>query len=237
MKTITMKFSKSWPAAAAMLVLAGTAQASLIGRDITGNAVAGGSASSVFLYDTVLNVTWLRDANANPYGLLSWIEADNWARGLNVGGFTNWRLPTMIASPNATYAYGGTDYGYNVRTTSGATVYSEMASLFYDTLGNKAWKDTSGNTQFGYGLANKGDFKNLQSADYWSDLESPQEPRAAYIFNTGFGNQYDKYKASGSYAMAVRPGDVAASVPEPQTLALVLLALGATGVARRRRTR
>jgi hypothetical protein len=37
------------------------------------------------------------------------------------------------------------------------------------------------------------------------------------------------------YAVAVRLGDVAAPVPEPQTLALVLLALGATVVARRRR--
>ena len=149
----------------------------------------------------------------------------------------------LPSAPRTTFAYGGTENGYNVRTTSGDTVYSEMASLYYDTLGNKAWRNTSGNTQYGYGLANKGDFQNLQSADYWSDLESPQEPRAAWIFNTGFGNQYDKYKASGSYAMAVRPGDVAASVPvnvaasvpEPQTLALVLLALGATGVARRRR--
>ena len=40
-----------------------------------------------------------------------------------------------------------------------------------------------------------------------------------------------------SYAVAVRPGDVAAAVPEPQTLALALLALGATVVARRRRSR
>ncbi len=232
-----MKRLKTWAAVAAMLALAGTAQASLVGRDITGNAVASGSASAVFLYDTVLNVTWLRDANANAYGLLSWIEANTWASGLNVGGYTGWRLPTMIASPNATFAYGGTENGYNVRTTSGDTVYSEMASLYYDTLGNKAWKNTSGNIQIGYGLANKGDFKNLLSADYWSDLESPQESRAAYIFNTGFGNQYDKYKRDASYAMAVRPGDVAAAVPEPQTLALALLALGTMGVARRRRPR
>jgi hypothetical protein len=33
----------------------------------------------------------------------------------------------------------------------------------------------------------------------------------------------------------VRPGDVAADVPEPQTLALTLLALGAAVVTRRRR--
>ena len=42
-------------------------------------------------------------------------------------------------------------------------------------------------------------------------------------------------KNSALYAAAVRPGDMAASVPKPQTLALTLLALGATVVARRRR--
>jgi hypothetical protein len=35
----------------------------------------------------------------------------------------------------------------------------------------------------------------------------------------------------------VPPGDVAPSLPEPQTLALTLLALGATVVAGRRRLR
>jgi len=40
-----------------------------------------------------------------------------------------------------------------------------------------------------------------------------------------------------SYALAVRPGDVAATVPEPQTLALALMALGAAMVGRSKRQR
>ena len=39
------------------LLFVGTAQASLVGRDINGNPVAGSDASAVFLYDDVLNVT------------------------------------------------------------------------------------------------------------------------------------------------------------------------------------
>lgn len=38
-------------------------------------------------------------------------------------------------------------------------------------------------------------------------------------------------------ALAVRPGDVAATVPEPQTYGLVLMALSALLLARRRRPR
>jgi len=51
------------------------------------------------------------------------------------------------------------------------------------------------------------------------------------------GNQNDDFGRVASYAGAVRPGDVAAAVPEPQTLALVMLALGATMVFRKGRQR
>jgi hypothetical protein len=55
-------------------------------------------------------------------------------------------------------------------------------------------------------------------------------------FRPGNGLQLVGLQPSALYAVAVRPGDVTASVPEPQTLALVLLALGATVAARRRRS-
>ena len=58
-----------------------SANAALVGRDINRNAVAGNDASSVFLYDDVLKVTWLRNANAN--GLMNWAQADTWAKNLN----------------------------------------------------------------------------------------------------------------------------------------------------------
>ncbi|MBS94193.1 MAG: hypothetical protein CL799_07105 [Chromatiales bacterium] len=68
-------------------------------------------------------------------------------------------------------AFEGTDCGYNVDTSTG-----EMASLFYDTLGNIAFYDTSGNgPQAGWGLANSGPFTNIQTiTTYWySTEESP----------------------------------------------------------------
>ena len=77
-------------------------------------------------------------------------------------------------------------------------------------------------------------FTNVQSGSYWSGTEITGGNRA-FLFRPANGSQNVAFQGSRFFAVAVRPGDVAASVPEPQTLALALLALGATVVARRRR--
>ena len=85
------------------------------------------------------------------------------------------------------------------------------------------------------GLQSK--FTGVQSGDYWSGTVYAPDPNGAWFFRTSVGGTDPDATSSALYAVAVRPGDVTASVPEPQTLALVLLALGATVVARRRRSR
>jgi hypothetical protein len=262
-----------------MALGAGGAQASLVGRDINGNAVAGNAASSVFLYDTVLNITWLRNANAGAGsiyddlgsfggvengtttdGRMTWTNAVAWANSLNgtaaVGGTTGWRLPTMIDSPDITYSTaGGTDAGYNVRTKNGIatqyqqgqTVYSEMAHLWYSTLGNKTYCPPgntycsgAGTPQPGWGLTNTDDFQNLQANGYWSGLEYWPNTSSAWLFLTDDGYQTSHSKTTNSwYALAVRPGDVPvpAAVPIPATVWLMLSGIGALGAAARRKAK
>jgi hypothetical protein len=230
-------------AALGLVCAVGGANAALVGRDIDGNAVAGNAASSVFLYDTVLNITWLRNANAN--GAMNWDQANTWASGLNSsatgGGFAGWRLPTMMA----TGLPGGdqTDNAWNVPTKSGnktqyepgQTVYSEMASLYYDTLGNKAYYDASGAFQADHGIRNKGDFLNLGSTYYWFGLELAGNTNYAWYFGTFDGRQnYNGKSADYHYAMAVRDGDVLAT-PIPAAAWLMLSGIGALGAAARRR--
>jgi len=84
-------------------------------------------------------------------------------------------------------------------------------------------------------IANLTLFTNVQSDFYWSGTEYAPNPGVAWFFNSNGGSQSRVDKSFALYDVAVRPGDVAASVPEPQTLALVLLALGETVVVRRRR--
>lgn len=79
-------------------------------------------------------------------------------------------------------------------------------------------------------------FRDVQSGNYWSDTEQvPAISGLAWYFHTPNNQTNLASKGEELYAVAVRSGDVTVTVREPQTLVLVLLALGATTVARRRR--
>ena len=203
--------------AAALSVATLSAQAGLVARP-------GG-----MVYDTVQNITWLQNWNTN--GLMDWTTANNWANNLVYGGFDDWRLPTTNTTVSSNCSAnsnpgGGFPPAYSGYNCTG----SEMGHMFYNEFGATAGQSILA----GSNAANLALFTNVQSGTYWSGTEYAPNPDNAWNFNTDNGNQNNDDKNNALYAVAVRPGDVAASVPEPQTLALVLLALGATVVARRR---
>lgn len=213
----------------------GTWQTTLQARDLNNDGVTDA------FYDTELNVTWLRNADGN--GRMTWDAAKTWASNLVVGGYSGWRLPTIVDSgaPGCVEfnAAGGTDCGYNVQTKSGAIVYSELAHLYYTTLGNKAYcasgSVTCNSAQPGWGLTNTSNFQNLQSNYYWSGTEYAPNIYSAWYFNTTEGFQDGYAKGYAFYAVAVRPGDVTAAIPEPETYALMLVGLATMLVVQRRR--
>jgi len=167
----------------------GTSQASLFDR---GNGL---------IYDNVLNVTWLQDANyahtsgyagADSTGAMDWATAKTWAANLNYNGLTGWRLasnsPINGSSFNYAFAHdGSTDDGYNITSPS-----SELAYMYYVNLGLKGYFDTAGNAQsnwgiFGNGIIgdmnssrsgqnNVGLVHNLQNSVYWSGSEYKYAP-------------------------------------------------------------
>ncbi len=76
---------------------------------------------------------------------------------------------------------GGTSCGYN--PLSDKDNGSEMAHLFFQSLGNKSYYVPGTTTvQAGWGLSNTGHFKNLQSFDYWSGTEYAPNSLSAWAF-------------------------------------------------------
>ncbi len=156
------------------------------------------------IYDTDLNLTWLKDAGMG--GVKTWSDAVNWADNLVYAGFSDWRLPTT--DPDC-------GVGYNCTG-------SEMGHLHYTELGNPA----------AGGLIYTSPFSNLQPFGYWSGTEDASNPNyMAWFFNFFLGHQDAPSKDGLFYAWAVRSNVSplsAVSVPEPGTL--MLLGSGLAGI-------
>jgi len=192
--------------ACGFLVAASAAQAypsvpaPLEGRTITGARVDAYDPSAVMEYDPNLNLTWLRDWNMN--GKQYWWTQMAWVQTLHVGAFTNWSLPTALNQDG-----GGPCLGEHC-------IGNPMGYMYYVELSNPT----------GGPLTNTGPF-HMADGEYWTGTEYPpipDWPGQAWEFLT-FNGQTDFFPQYYElYAAAVRPGDVAAVVPEPETWAMLL---------------
>lgn len=240
-------------------LVSASANAALLGRDLNGSP-----GSFEAYYDTTLNITWLANANlaaTNTFGVsginmtpgnqgkMNWNTANAWIAAMNAAnylGVNTWRLPSMYdinndgCTVNSFASFNGGDCGYNVVSTGPQA--SEMASLYYDTLGNLAFFNTSGVPQIGLGIQNTGPFQNLGNTLYWYNLQTSSgsdgsdlgSPVNAWYFGMPSGGQRPQDKLDPSLtAWAVFSGDIAA-VPVPGAVWLFGGALSLLGFVRRR---
>lgn len=181
---------------ATMVILAagigftGGSQATLIDR------------GSGLIYDDVLNITWLQDANyakTSGYdadGLMDWTSANTWATNLvyhdsvrNID-YSDWRLAESMPVNGNYYRY---DYSFNGTTDYGQNIISpnnEMGYMYHINLGLKSYNSPSDTVNFqpgwgifgngttngmdrgSYGQNNIGLITNLQAFYYWSGSEA-----------------------------------------------------------------
>ena len=194
-----------------------------------------GSVSAILLdrgpdmvYDTVLDITWTRQAGGQDgFTTGNWAAANAWAAALVFGGFNDWRLPNASVSAEV----GPATTVVNCATaTEAACRDNEMGYMFYYNLDGNFGDNKTG-TQMAVGGEVLTGIDTVYSSG--TDFDS----RFAWAFDF-FGFQGVLVKGLNGFAWAVRPGDVGlAAVPEPATLTLLGIALAAFGITCRQRSR
>ena len=210
-----------------------------IGLLLSGQSVAGLiDRGNGMIYDNVLDITWLQDANyahSSGYsatnaqygkdstslniqadGKMGWQAAMNWAESLDFGGFDDWRLASIKPLNGSTFSYGNNakdgsaDFGYNIISTQ-----SELAYMFNLNLGLQSLYTSDDQVNSNWILYNDGIIpntgliQNLKGYGYWSNTEDLLDTSHAWMFTNLTGNQTETGKGNSFYAWAVRDGDIA----------------------------
>lgn len=191
-------------------------------------------AGSGMVYDTLLDVTWLQDANyaATQYansggtqgdadGMMDWDNATAWAASLTVGGVSGWRLPTINPTgsprPNETGETPnvGNEFGWLWYQLGGGSILGSAADFL--PFNNVPYVIQPGS--------------NTES--YWTGVEYDATHAKRMLIDCACWD--DSWaKSNEAYAWAVHSGDVA-GVPEPSTLILMATGLAGVGFARRKK--
>jgi len=190
-------------------------------------------------------------------GRMNMPNARDWTTSLNIGGVTGWRLPDVTPVDglqfNTSPSYdGSTDVGYNVSAPGSAypgTTVSELAHMFYATLGNTGRIDMGGINNPAYGLINTGPFTfpsnpYYDTLPYWTGvLVDPTDwEGSAYVFTLNEGQQRPDDNLIGLlYSWPVHDGDAwpvqgsnVAVIPLPPVFYLFGSGLlGLIGIARK----
>ena len=182
------------------------------------------------IYDELLDVTWLQDANYaltsgfDADGLMTWDLANTWVAGLTVGGVSGWRLPTMTTP-------GSPRPNENGQDVTGPTNENEFGWLWYQLNGGAYITDTTDISPFINLPIQVGEFLSTDEW-YWTAEESGD---SAWRMSMNCACWDAQDKQTEWHAWAVHDGDVA-RIPEPGIFTLLGIGLFGLVVARSSKT-
>jgi len=204
-------------AACLFVVVSSSSHAALVARDLDGNLSNGHEG----VYDDVLDITWLANANSAG-GQLSWNAAEDFVTNLNSTshlGVTAWRQPTASTCV-------GTSCGNAASDTD-----DELGYQFFQNFGATAGSNiTSGTNSTNLAL-----FSNIQNDFYWTGFDSGSST-LAYYFYTVSGVQSNIQKAREFSVWAVTDGMAGTAVPVPAAAWLLGSALAGLLMVRRKQS-
>ena len=198
-------------------------------RDLDGNWSNGHEG----VYDDVLDITWLADANyaktigsnvGFSSGLMEWHDAQNFVDNLTIGGFENWRLPEISCGYNNLYGCS------SVNNQAG-----ELYELIINSLGNiEHVEKINPTTFFSYS------FLDAFNGQEYTFIGLP--PAGQIWYSTPLGGSYGGHwtftglrnhniVSGWAQVWAVHDGDIGASpVPLPAGVYLFISSLVGLGI-------
>ena len=154
------------------------------------------------IYDDVLNITWLQDANygagssydngsSTTDGRMTWDNAVAWATNLSYYDsvrnitYDDWRLPTLGPVNGSSFNYnfsfdGSTDLGYNITSP-----LSELAYMYYANLGLKGSRSPTGAFALDFGLWGNGTYNGTDTSFFDQRDLGLINNLVAYVYWTG----------------------------------------------------
>jgi len=175
------------------------------------------SADGMTVYDTVVHVTWLANANfaatetfsvagINANGSMNYATAVAWVAAMNAFdggkgylGHNNWSLPTTPLSDSTcglTGPYG--NFGFGCTNSALGSLYPALGFQYPDTV-----VPIPANTV--------GPFINFQPYLYWSDTLNGRDTSGYYTFSFNSGWQGGNLDPHYMYALPMIPGQVPAT--------------------------
>jgi hypothetical protein len=177
------------------------------------------------IYDDVLDITWVQDANL--WGQTgAWDQAVAWAASLEYAGYDDWRLAAISVA--AGLPTGATNSVVDCRFATEAVCRdNELGYMFFQNLKGTIGDDLTGDQTVGT-------VKLLGiQADYWSSTQLASDSAVARGFDFDSGFQDVDLKINLYAAWAVRAGDIV-NVPLPASLPLLFFGFAGMLFVRRR---